>query len=113
MTSYAVHDYGVLIFDEDLKPEFLEQYEEESDIGLHSYSEFQGEAYTINEDVFEDLWPEDFFFGAAKRQPMMFKTAYSSFAELKVELSNAFGKFVKDDFNWEARIVELLGTVYG
>lgn len=114
MREYAVRDYGVLIYEEDLLEEYLEEYENNGYIDvLENYSDFEGEMMFLDPSRPHTYSPgEYFFFGQSERFPSMFSRAYNNYEELKTELKDNYSKFVKEDFPWDDRIVELNGTIF-
>jgi len=122
--NYVILNYGVLVFDTDLLPEHQSTYEEDCELAdFESYGGFEGEAYKLSSDsnnhhwdeIDENLWDKSFLFGLLEHGPSIYKhkAHYTSYDEIKTELIETYGKYVKSDFPWEDRIVKLVGTIFG
>ena len=66
----------------------------------------------ITDKEFVEL-PGEFIIGLTNYFPELYKAHYNCYDEVKQELIGKFSKYLKDDFSWEDRIVELMGTIWG
>jgi hypothetical protein len=129
--SYSVFEYGVLFWREDLdmakvRREFAEYLEENmtdedfnmcehftGDIDCGYYDiEFNGEAKRLKDNESVEL-PHPFILGWLCKFPSFYQAQYLDYDDLKQDVKKKFEIYLKDDFPWDERIVELMGTTWG
>jgi len=130
--EHAVLDYGVIFTKDDLDFEKVKavfdnvdftdiNFDNDFELCMYfdseedcsHYSEFNGEAFLLNDQSEIVELPQEFVLGFTSHFPCFFKAQYKDYDDLKQDLVNKFGKFLKDDFPWDDRIVNLIGTVWG
>lgn len=130
MRSYCVHEYGVIFEKCDLdfnklKEQFSDMEINEEEFELYEYfdtaidcsyygSDFEGEATPLKEDNNNDIIiPSEFVLGYVPHFPSFYKAYYKDYEELKADIITNFSIYLKDDFDWDNRIVNLIGTMFG
>jgi|GEM_PF-2235915 len=133
MKYYAVMDYGVIFTKTDLdfnklkialpdNADFADNnFDIENDLDLcdcfydekdcYHYAEYTGDAYLLSNDDAEVDLPSEFILGSTSHNPCFYEAKYKDYDELKQDLMDKFSKYLKDDFNWNERIIKFIGVV--
>lgn len=77
--------------------------------------EFEGTIETLFEDkasrqLYETPYDEHIFFIPAKKEPDLFKAAYSNPEEIYQEFKDLLGEYLPDEFDYWTNIVKITGT---
>ena len=130
MRSYCVFEYGVIFYKCDLdfnkvKEQFPYIEINEEEFELYDYfenaidcsyygSDFEGEAILLQEDNNNNIIiTSDFILGYVPHFPSFYKAYYKDYEELKADIITNFSIYLKNDFDWDNRIVNLIGTIFG
>lgn len=136
MRDYAVNDYGLVLFNDDLRllaEKIVEDFNErdwENDmysiiegvvdkLGLEYIIGFTGEAYQLLDDGDVDWVDSDFFnddmiyYVHVSKYPNIFEKAYESMDELLAEFKDKVGEYLPDDFDFRGHTRNIVGTYFG
>jgi len=131
MRTYCTFDYGVLFEKSDLDMtnvrkhfadsidagttdddiELFDFFDGETDCSYYG-NEFEGEGFTLKDDECINV-PSEFVLGSVSHFPSFYKASYEDYDALKADLIKKFGTFLKVDFEWDKKIVKLVGTTFG
>lgn len=136
MRNYAVDDYGLVLFSDDLRllaEKIVDDFSEcdwENDmysiiedvvdkLGIEYISSFTGETYQLLDDGDID-WADSGFFNDdmiyyihVSKYPNIFEKAYESMDELLAEFKEKIGKYLPSDFDFRGHTKHIVGTYFG
>lgn len=136
MRDYAVDDYGLVLFSDDLRllaEKIVDDFSEcdwENDmysiiedvvdkLGVEYISSFTGETYQLLDDGDVDWADSDFFnddmiyYIHVSKYPNIFEKAYESMDELLAEFKEKIGKYLPNDFDFRGHTRHIVGTYFG
>lgn len=136
MRDYAVDDYGLVLFSDDLRllaERIVDDFSEcdwQNDmysiiedvvykLGIEYISSFTGETYHLLDDGDVDWADSDFFnddmiyYIHVSKYPNIFEKAYESMDELLAEFKEKIGKYLPNDFDFRGRTRHIVGTYFG
>ena len=108
MQTYPVKDYGLLLYDEDIKALGMDEDQ------LQHYTGYDGDFEPFdNESESISFCEDDFYFIPLANTPSLFSQAYANYEEAKAEILTHLGEHKELPFDVDDRLGELNGTIFG
>jgi hypothetical protein len=113
--KYGIYVYGLYITDDDLVDYKVKNNKDIADIAveanLFEFNEAEGEAKSIITDN-KFYVNESFYIGSIKKYPTLFSQAYKNKEDALIELKESYSKYLPENFDYDNKFVEYIGTIY-